>query len=429
MACPHGYVGAAKENECKPKQSQRFVSSGFTPYAVETLPRKKAVSRPAEIPKPQTSAVPASIRQVSQKPDLSSVPTQSTHLHDQTRKTTSRDGVAVPLKHDGERTTRDFGFPSPQTPTESQMTTLVRPTVQHSMTVPLDMAAAIPEQWRTMPPLPSTSYPVSPSGNVTSAIAAPSHPAHLREISLVPSLLFWTTCTYPLTNDCMFQPLARTPPSQPTGLTYVQAHSQSFKPTSASGSVGPALAKSEPMDIDIDQPTLDLHALTLTRTTGASSGFSFHRKTTSRPHSPPPPPSSTRVAAAEDDEIEDLYGPPLGLASVHAPPPLPPREPSPRSLQPPEPAPAEPRLLPALAAEDPRMLATLERHERREAARARQGMHKAQAVRRVGAKRGGFVLVADHRTEAEATVARARPIDPCREPRGVFASYFARSKA
>jgi len=183
------------------------------------------------------------------------------------------------------------------------------------------------------------------------------------------------------------------------------------------------------MDIDIDQPTLDLHALTLTRTPGASSGFSFHRKTTSRPHSPPPPPSSTRVAAAEDDEIEDLYGPPLGLASVHAPPPLPPREPSPRSLQPPEPAPAEPRLLPALAAEDPRMLATLERHERREAARARQGMHKAQAVRRVGAKRGGFVLVADHRTEAEATAARARPIDPCREPRGVFASYFARSKA
>ena len=157
------------------------------------------------------------------------------------------------------------------------------------------------------------------------------------------------------------------------------------------------------MEIDIDEPTLDLRALTLTQ---APSGF---RKTASRPHSPPP-------AAAEDDEIEDLYGPPLGLPSIHAPPPLPPRrEPSPQPLQP-----AEPRLLPSLADEDPRMLATLERHERREAARPRQGMRKAPAVRRAGAKRGGFVLVADRATQAEA--------EACREPRGVFASYFARSR-
>lgn len=202
----------------------------------------------------------------------------------------------------------------------------------------------------------------------------------------------------------MLQPLAR---NQPTGP------SQSSKRTSASGSVGPALAKSEPIDVDIDPPTLDLRALTLTRASNTPSDFSFHRKTASRPLSPPPPPPTH--PAAEDDEIEDLYGPPLG-------PPLPPREPSSQSLQP-APTPAEPRLLPVLAAEDPRMLATLERHEQREAARPRQGMRKAQAVRRAGARRGGFVLVAE--AEAEA----ARPMDPCREPRGVFASYFARSRA
>jgi hypothetical protein len=69
------------------------------------------------------------------------------------------------------------------------------------------------------------------------------------------------------------------------------------------------------------------------------------------------------------------------------------------------------------------MLATLERHERREAARPRQGMRKAPAVRRAGAKRGGFVHVADRETE------EAEEAEACREPRGVFASYFARSRA
>lgn len=292
------------------------------------------------------------------------------------------------------------------------MPTLVRPTVQHPVAVSLDMAAVKPEQSRTMPP-PSTSYAPSPSGNT---FVPRSHPVHLRNISL---------------------PLARTPPSQPTGPTYVQTHSRSFKRTSASGSVGPASAKSEPMDIDIDPPTLDLRALTLTRAAGASKtplGFLFNRKTASAPHSPPPPlpppplsPTRPAAAAAEDNEIEDLYGPPLGLPSIHAPLLSPPRESS-RPLRlpepkpeppPPPPPPVGPRLLPVLAAEDPRTLATLERHERREAARPRQGMCKAQAVRRAGAKRGGFVLV------AEAEAARARPV-PCREPHGgVFASYFA----
>ena len=159
------------------------------------------------------------------------------------------------------------------------------------------------------------------------------------------------------------------------------------------------------MEIDID---LDLRALTL-----APSGF----KAASRPHSPAPSPPPV-AAAAEDDEIEDLYGPPLGLPSIHAPPP---REPSPPL--PPPPPPPQPRLLPVLAAEDPRMLAALERHERHEAARPRQGMRKAPAVRRAGAKRAGLVLVADRAAETEAFHRRRGG-----EPRGVFASYFARSE-
>ena len=159
--------------------------------------RKKAVSRPAEVPKPQphsVSAAPmvppnaASIRQVLQKAGLSSVSTQSTHRHDQTRKATSQDGVATPLELDSEHTTRDL--PSPQTPTESQMTTLVRPTAQRSMTVSLAKATARPERSRTMP-LPSTSYTAaSPSGNVTSTSISHSHPTHHGEISLVSCLLF-----------------------------------------------------------------------------------------------------------------------------------------------------------------------------------------------------------------------------------------------
>ena len=74
------------------------------------------------------------------------------------------------------------------------------------------------------------------------------------------------------------------------------------------------------------------------------------------------------------------------------------------------------------------MLEALERHERRhEAARPRQGTRKMQAVPRAGARRGGFVLVADRAAEAVAVAEAVN--NKCREPRGVFASYFARSGA
>jgi hypothetical protein len=57
-------------------------------------------------------------------------------------------------------------------------------------------------------------------------------------------------------------------------------------------------------------------------------------------------------------------------------------------------------VLPLLAAKDPHILGILEQHERREEARPRQGMRKVSAVRCVGRRRGGFVLVT-RRTEAE----------------------------
>jgi hypothetical protein len=166
------------------------------------------------------------------------------------------------------------------------------------------------------------------------------------------------------------------------------------------------------MEIDSDLPTLDFRALTL------NQAPSSHHKTASRTHSPLPLPSSSSEEDdddEDDDEIEELDGPPSGRAPSSVPA---------RDSLPIQPAPTEPRLLPVLAAEDPRMLAMLERHEQREAARPRQGMHKAPAVRRAGAKRGGFVLVAAER-QTEARVAAAAAAS--REPRGVFAAYFARS--
>lgn len=370
---------------------------------VQVAIQEKAVSRPPEVSKLQVHSVSpalavspnaASIRQILQKPDLSSVPTQSIHHHDQTRKSSSHDGVAASLKPHDEQATRDLSLTDPQTPT---MTTFVRPTAQRPVTVQPDMTASQPERSRTMP-LPSTSYTASASGKVASTSVADSHPVRLRENSL---------------------PIARIPPNQPTGPTYVQAHAQSSERTSASGNVDPAQATSpEPMEIDTntDLPTLDLRALTLNRAP------SSHHQTPSRTQSTPqplPPPPPTRPSAAEDDEIEDLYGPPLGLPSVHAPPSLPP-QPAPQPAPAPAPVPKEPRLLPALAAEDPSILAVLEQHELREAARPRQGMRKAPAVRHAGAKRGRFVLVADSDQTATRT-------ELCREPRGVFASYFARS--
>ena len=78
--------------------------------------------------------------------------------------------------------------------------------------------------------------------------------------------------------------------------------------------------------------------------------------------------------------MEDLYGPT--------------REPQRRrSLSPQLPSESEPRVLPALAAKDPHVLAVLERQELREAARPRQGRRKSHPVKGAGKKRAGFVLV------------------------------------
>ena len=155
----------------------------------------------------------------------------------------------------------------------------------------------------------------------------------------------------------------------------------------------------------IDPPMLDLRALSLNRAPGPSKAPSrllLHRTAASKPPSPPP------LVLPEDDEMDDLYGPPLGLPSLHAPspPPQPSREPPVRpspSLR--LPAVPEPLVLPVLAARDPYVLAALERQEQREAARPRRGTRKVQATYRAGKKRGGFVLVAD-RPGGEATWAK-----------------------
>jgi hypothetical protein len=80
--------------------------------------------------------------------------------------------------------------------------------------------------------------------------------------------------------------------------------------------------------------------------------------------------------------MEDLYGPTRGFQPQRR-----------RSLSPPLPSESGPRVLPALAAKDPRVLAVLERQELREAARPRQGRRKSQPVQGAGKKRAGFVLV------------------------------------
>ena len=129
--------------------------------------------------------------------------------------------------------------------------------------------------------------------------------------------------------------------------------------------------------MDVDPPTLDLRALSLNRATRASKAPSqlILHPSPSLPPSPPLPP-----VKSEDSEIEGLYGPN--------------REPRRRrSLSPQLPADSELRVLPALAAKDPHVLAVLERQELREAARPRQGRRKSQPVQGAGKKRAGFVLV------------------------------------
>ena len=168
--------------------------------------------------------------------------------------------------------------------------------------------------------------------------------------------------------------------------THVQALSRSSKrPTSVAGASN---ASTKSTSMDVVPPTLDLRALSLNRATRASkvpSRLLLYRTTESGPPSPPlppPPPPSPPVPPVkyEDSEIEDLYAPI--------------REPQRRrSLSPQLPPESEPRVLPALAAKDPHVLAVLERQELREAARPRQGRRKSQPVQGAGKKRAGFVLV------------------------------------
>jgi hypothetical protein len=152
---------------------------------------------------------------------------------------------------------------------------------------------------------------------------------------------------------------------------------------------GASHASTKSMSMEINSPTLDLRALSLNRAPGVSKAPSrllLRRTTTRRPPSPPPMPP----VKSEDDEMEYLYGPPLGLPSPHASRHEPRRQ---RSLSLQLPAESEPRVLPVLAAKDPHVLAVLEGQELREAARPRRGTRKVQAVRGAGKKRAGFVLV------------------------------------
>jgi hypothetical protein len=249
--------------------------------------------------------------------------------------------------------------------------------------------------------------------------------------------------------DYVQQTFSRKSTSRPVEPTHTHVPSRSSNNPATLGIANPTLTKSEFMDID--PPTLDLRALSLNRVPGPNKVPSqlLFRQVTAPKTLPPPQPQPTSAVNLEDDEMEDLYGPPLGLPSPYALPPPPPRAPprkrSPSLRYPTEPPvlpplpvvdppppvrdlsrkpppSAEPRVLPALAAEDPRLLGMLERHVQREAARPRQGMRKAMAVHRAGKRRGGLVLLPD-RTEAET----ARVMQAGRgEPRGIFASYFVR---
>ena len=201
------------------------------------------------------------------------------------------------------------------------------------------------------------------------------------------------------------QVLEKTPTSQPVEPTQSRVSSQLPKQSPVVGGANHASTISR--SAGVDPPTLDLRALSLNRAgpSKAPSRLLLHRETTSRTTTPPAVPP----VKPEDDEMEDLYGPPLGLPSPYAPPPPQrgrPHGPSP-SLEYPEESGS--LLLPALAAKDPNVLAMLERHEQRQAARPRQGMRKVQAVRGAGKKRRGFVLV-EKRTRAENALAAERAV-------------------
>ncbi|KAN0123611.1 hypothetical protein V8E52_002943 [Russula decolorans] len=276
-------------------------------------------------------------------------------------------GVAASPKPGDDGVDGDLGFNKPVGSGGSQRTS-VQPAVQHvgvrgsTGLIPPD---GVPSQSTRPPALSAGSAPPSfhnqPTSFQPTSFSQYARPPHLRESSMT---------------------LERK--SESSGrlaeATHVQALSQSSKRPTSVGGAGNASTKSTSRDID--PPTLDLRALSLNRATQASKAPSrlfFHRTTESRPPSPPPPTPLPPVKS-EDSEMEDLYGPT--------------REPQRRrSLSPQLPSESEPRVLPALAAKDPHVLAVLERQELREAARPRQGRRKSQPVKGAGKRRAGFVLV------------------------------------
>jgi hypothetical protein len=200
--------------------------------------------------------------------------------------------------------------------------------------------------------------------------------------------------------DYVPQAIERVSTSQLVEPTHAQGPSQLRKSSPVVAGPGHASANWRPMDVD--PPTLDLRALSLNRAPGPSkaSRLLIHRVTTSREPSPPPllplpPPPAVPPVKLEDDDMEDLYAPSIRHPSTYAQRERPKVPPTLQYLEE-----QEPLVLPALAVKDPRILAILARHEQREAARPRQGMCKAQAVRGAGKKRRRVALVAN-RSEAE----------------------------
>ncbi|KAH9969841.1 hypothetical protein BC827DRAFT_37300 [Russula dissimulans] len=203
------------------------------------------------------------------------------------------------------------------------------------------------------------------------------------------------------------QALAQTATHQQPEVEPTHPYPTSQLPTHSTSLEGTSYAPKRSTSTSANPQTLDLRALLLSRASGPSKApqrLLISRPTTSAaPASTPPVPPVASVIP-EDDEMEDLYGPPLGLPSPYAPPPpltlTPPPPSPPRQLSPspflqlPEESEGPP-LLPMLAARDPRILAMLERQERREATRPRRGKCKTEAVHGAGKKRGGFVLVSN----------------------------------
>jgi hypothetical protein len=343
---------------------------------------------------------------VSADPEIvvdDSYPQKAAPLHgpDFTRKQTSPGGgVAASAKHGDDGVDGDLGFFYKPVSSGGSQTTSIQPTVQH-VGVRGNTGLILPDGVPTLPPQSTLSSAISTGSappsfhNQPTYLSQYARPPHLRERSTV---CFAGFIFVSLREDIDYgffflsQTLERKSESsgQLAEATHVQALSRSSKRPTSVGGAGNASTKSTSMDIG--PPTLDLRALSLNRATRASKAPSrllLYRTTEYRPPSPPPPPPpALPPVKSEDSELDDLYGPT--------------REPlRRRSLSPQLPPGSEPRVLPALAAKDPHVLAVLERQELREAARPRQGRRKSQPVQGAGKKRAGFVLV-DGLTTARA---------------------------